>query len=302
MKKPLTLVAPVAARGLSPAAIGDLKRFGTFAMLVLVMMTLKLQADPAETLPGSWQLTWSDEFKQPDGSKPDPAKWGYDIGGGGYGNNEMEFYTDRTNNVRVEDGKLIIEAQQENYSGKHYTSGRILTQGKFSWTYGLFEARIKIPRGQGIWPAFWMLGTGISSNSWPDCGEIDIMENIGREPGTVHGTVHGPGYSGAHGIGKPVSLPDKVVVADDFHIFAVDCEPGSVSWFLDGKKYFSITPSSLPENSRWVFDQPKFLLLNLAIGGYWPGYPDATSTYPQRMVVDYVRVYQKSPVASPLAY
>ena len=266
-------------------------------MLVMTLLPLKLHADPAEGLPGSWQLVWSDEFKQPDGTKPDPAKWGYDTGGNGFGNNEKEYYTDRTNNVRVEDGKLVIEAQKENFSGRHYTSGRILTQGKYSWTYGIFEARIKIPRGQGIWPAFWMLGTGISSNSWPDCGEIDIMENIGREPGKVHGTVHGPGYSGSHGIGKPVSLPDHAVVADDFHIFAVDCEPGSVTWFLDGRKYFSITPASLPQGTAWVFDKPKFLLLNLAVGGDWPGDPDRTSTYPQRMVVEYVRVYQKTLLA-----
>jgi beta-glucanase (GH16 family) len=298
MKKNSTSVAAIPAHGLIPADAMDPIIFFALTMLVLAMTTLRLHADPAEALPGSWQLAWSDEFKQPDGSKPDPSKWGYDTGGTGYGNNEMEFYTDRTNNVRIENGKLIIEADQEDYSGKHYTSGRILTQGKYSWTSGIFEARIRIPRGQGIWPAFWMLGTSISSNSWPDCGEIDIMENIGREPGTVHGTVHGPGYSGAHGIGRPVSLPDNDVVADDFHIFAVDCEPGTITWFMDGKKYFSITPASLPENTHWVFDQPKFVLLNLAVGGFWPGYPDTTSTYPQRLVVDYVRVYQKSPLAS----
>lgn len=286
----------------SPAAARDSLFVLGLVILAMAMTLSKLRADPAETLPGSWELAWSDEFNQPDGSRPDPAKWGYDLGGGGWGNNERECYTDRTNNVRIEDGKLIIEARRENFDGKPYTSGRILTRGKGSWTYGLFEARIKIPRGQGIWPAFWMLGTGISSNSWPNCGEIDIMENIGREPGTVHGTVHGPGYSGDHGIGKPVTLPDNAVVADDFHIFAVDCEPGSVTWFMDGRKYFSITPASLPENTRWVFDQPKFLLLNLAVGGYWPGYPDATSTYPQRMEVDYVRVYQKSPIASRVTY
>jgi len=280
-----------------PAATFEVAVLFGVTMLIMALLPLKLHADPAEALPGSWQMVWSDEFNQPDGSKPDPTKWGYDTGGNGYGNNEKEYYTDRTNNVRIEDGKLVIEALRQDFSGKHYTSGRILTQGKYSWTYGIFEARIKIPRGQGIWPAFWMLGTSINSDSWPDCGEIDIMENIGREPGTVHGTVHGPGYSGAHGIGGPVSLADNAVVADNFHIFAVDCEPGSVTWFMDGKKYFSITPASLPQGTRWVFDKPKFLLLNLAVGGFWPGYPDATSTYPQRMVVDYVRVYQKSLLA-----
>jgi beta-glucanase (GH16 family) len=267
------------------------------ALLLAAMLSLKLHGQPAESLPGDWQLTWTDEFSQPDGTSPDASKWGFETGGNGWGNNEMEFYTTRTNNVRIEAGKLIIEAVKENYQDKNFTSGRLSTQGKSSWTYGLFEARIKIPRGQGIWPAFWMLGTSIVSNSWPKCGEIDIMENIGREPGTIHGTVHGPGYSGEHGIGKPVSLPDNAVVADDFHIFAVDCEPGSITWFMDGKKYFAITSASLPPNTQWVFDKPKYLMLNLAVGGFWPGYPDQTSTYPQRMEVDYVRVYQKSLLA-----
>jgi beta-glucanase (GH16 family) len=297
MKQDPLRAAAASPRDLFPSAPADLMILFVLTTLLMAMMTLRLHADPVEGLPGSWQLAWSDEFKQPDGTKPDPTKWRYDTGGNGFGNNEREYYTDRTNNVRIENGQLIIEARSEQFHGKHYTSGRILTNGKFSATYGLFEARIKIPRGQGIWPAFWMMGTSISSNSWPNCGEIDIMENIGREPGTVHGTVHGPGYSGDHGIGKPVSLPDNAVVADNFHVFAVDCEPGSVTWFMDGKKYFSITPASLPQGAAWVFDKPKFVLLNLAVGGYWPGYPDATSSYPQRMVVDYVRVYQKSLLA-----
>jgi beta-glucanase (GH16 family) len=280
-----------------PGVTEKVSAYFLLTLLLAAMLSLKLHAQPAESLPGDWQLAWSDEFTQPDGSSPDPAKWGFETGGNGWGNNELEFYTDRTNNVRIEDGKLVLEAVKEKYQDKNFTSGRILTQGKWSWTYGLVEARIKIPRGRGIWPAFWMLGTSITSNSWPNCGEIDIMENIGREPGTIHGTVHGPGYSGAHGIGKPVSLPDGAAVADDFHVFAMDCEPGSVTWFMDGKKYFSITPANLPPNTKWVFDKPKYLLFNLAVGGMWPGYPDATSTYPQRLVVDYVRIYQKSLLA-----
>jgi beta-glucanase (GH16 family) len=244
--------------------------------------------------PGGWRLVWSDEFDQPEGSSPDPAKWGYDIGGNGWGNKELEYYTSRTNNVRIEDGKLVIEARQEPFNGKSITSARLLTKGKWSWTYGRVEARIKIPRGQGVWPAFWMLGTNIGTVGWPACGEIDIMENIGREPGTAHGTVHGPGYSGDSGIGGPVTLPGGATVADGFHVFAIECEPERIAWFMDGRQYFSITLASLPKNTRWVFNQPKFLLLNLAIGGAWPGYPDATSTFPQRMIVDYVRVYEKS--------
>ncbi len=245
--------------------------------------------------PTGWQLVWSDEYDQPDGSAPDPGKWGYDTGGGGWGNNELEYYRTRTNNARIEDGKLVIEARKEDFGNRHYTSARLLTAGRFSQTYGRFEARIKIPRGQGIWPAFWLLGTNISSVNWPACGEIDIMENIGKEPDTVHGTVHGPGYSGANGIGGPVGLTNGAAVSDDFHVFAVVCEPERVSWFMDDRQYFSVTPSDLPAGGRWVFNEPKFIILNLAVGGNWPGNPDSTSTFPQRMLVDYVRVYERSP-------
>ena len=153
---------------------------------------------------------------------------------------------------------------------------------------------MKIPRGQGIWPAFWMLGTNIASVSWPACGEIDIMENIGKEPGTVHGTVHGPGYSGDAGIGGPSTLPGGAALADDFHVYAIEWETNRIRWFLDRQVYFTLTPANLPAGKEWVFNQPHFLLLNLAVGGGWPGYPDATTTFPQRITVDYVRVYSKT--------
>jgi beta-glucanase (GH16 family) len=243
-------------------------------------------------------LVWSDEFNGPDGSVPDAANWSYSVGGHGWGNNELEHYTDRTNNVRIEDGRLVIEAREEIGDGKtNITSGRLLTKGKWSWRYGRFEARIKIPRGQGIWPAFWLLSTNIDSVGWPACGEVDIMENIGKEPGTVHGTVHGPGYSAAHGIGGPFTLPDGAAFADDFHVFAVECQPDHITWFVDDKPYFQVTPDSLPKGRKWVFNEPKYVLLNLAVGGYWPGYPDGTTVFPQRMLVDYVRVYEET--ASP---
>jgi len=161
------------------------------AKLAALMFCLALPAflSLAEATTG-WTLVWSDEFNQPDGSSPDATKWTYDTGGGGWGNNELEYYTSRTNNARIAGGMLVIEADKENYQGSSYTSARLKTQGKWSWRYGRMEARIKIPRGQGMWPAFWMLGTNITSVGWPTCGEIDIMENIGKEPGTVHGTVH----------------------------------------------------------------------------------------------------------------
>jgi beta-glucanase (GH16 family) len=250
---------------------------------------------PGESL----RLVWSDEFQQPDGSAPDPAKWGYDTGGSGWGNNELEYYTSRTNNARIEDGKLVIEARKENYDGRNITSARLLTKGKWSGTYGRIEACIKIPRGQGMWPAFWMLGTNIASANWPACGEIDIMENIGKEPGTVHGTVHGPqsgrDYNGGIGVGWPVKLPDGAAFANDFHLYAVEWTTNRIDWLLDGNKYFEVTPANLPKDAKWVFNQPQFLLLNLAVGGGWPGNPDATTTFPQRMIVKYVRVYEKTP-------
>jgi len=245
---------------------------------------------PAQTIPG-WSLVWSDEFTQADGSAPDPAKWGYDVGGNGWGNNELEYYTSsRTNNARIEGGQLVIEARQESFGGKNFTSARLLTKGKWAWTYGRIEARIKIPRGQGLWPAFWMLGANIDSVSWPTCGEIDIMENIGVETNKVHGTIHGPGYSGGNGIGGPMTLPGAAF-ADDFHVYAVVWETNRIRWYVDGQQFFSVTPASLPGATTWVFTQPQFLILNVAVGGNWPGNPDGTTVFPQRMTVDYVRVY-----------
>jgi beta-glucanase (GH16 family) len=251
-----------------------------------------------------WQLVWSDEFNQADGSSPDPTKWGFDIGGGGYGNNELESYTSRTNNARIQGGQLVIEADQENYTGpdnipRNYTSARMLTKGKWSWTYGRMEARIKLPRGQGIWPAFWMLGANINTTPWPGCGEIDIMENIGKtnnnEQARVYGTIHGPqsggDYNGGAGVGGNYTLPGGAALGDNFHIFAVEWTTNQFKWYLDNVQYFTATPASLPSGGTWPFTQPQFILLNLAVGGNWPGNPDGTTVFPQQMLVDYVRVY-----------
>jgi len=249
--------------------------------------------------PVGWTLIWSDEFSQPNGSAPASSNWVYDIGASGWGNNEWQYYTSRTNNSRIEDGHLVIEARQENFASSSYTSARLKTQGKWSWRYGRIEARIKIPRGQGIWPAFWMLGTNIASAGWPSCGEIDILENIGKEPTIVHGTIHGPGYSGGNAVGGPYSLANNAPFADDFHVYAVEWTTNSIQWFVDGQQYFSVTPASLPTGAAWVFTDPQFLILNLAVGGNWPGYPDATTVFPQRMTVDYVRVYAPAALTSP---
>jgi len=260
-----------------------------FGILLLCCAGFSLRAT-AQSIPG-WTLVWSDEFTQPDGSAPDSTKWGYEIGGGGWGNNELEYYTSRTNNARIESGQLVIEARAESYMTRNYTSARLLTKGKWSWTYGRIEARVKVPRGQGMWPAFWMLGANVEAAGWPTCGEIDIMENIGSEPSKVHGTVHGPGYSGANGIGGPYTLAGGAAFADDFHVFAIEWETNRIRWYVDSQLYFTVTPTNLPKGAQWVFSQPQFLLLNVAVGGNWPGNPNGTTTFPQRMIVDYVRVY-----------
>lgn len=252
----------------------------------------------AQALPG-WNLVWSDEFSQADNSTPDPAKWGYDIGGNGWGNNELQYYTSRSENVRTEGGNLVIEARAENYGGRNYTSARLLTKDKVSWTYGRIEARIKIPRGQGIWPAFWMLGTNIDAVGWPNCGEIDIMENIGSALSRVHGTVHGPGYAGGAGIGGSYVLPGGASLADEFHVYAIEWEEDRIRWFIDGQQYFALTPANLPAGRAWVFNAPQFLILNVAVGGNWPGNPDTSTVFPQRMTVDYVRVYEADPGGDP---
>ncbi|MEV4138327.1 family 16 glycosylhydrolase [Dactylosporangium sp. NPDC049742] len=241
-------------------------------------------------------LTWSDEFDGAAGSAPNGSKWKYDVGGGGWGNNEQQYYTTSTSNAALNGaGQLVITARRENpanyqchYGTCQYTSARLLTADRFTQAYGRFEARMKLPRGQGIWPAFWMLGADIGSNPWPNSGEIDIMENIGKEPNTVHGTIHGPGYSGAEGIGAGYTI--GAPFADAFHTFSVEWEPNVLRWYVDGNLYQTRTPADLG-GDRWVFDHPFFMLLNLAVGGYWPGYPDGTTQFPQTLTVDYVRVY-----------
>lgn len=234
-----------------------------------------------------WILVWHDEF---DGQTIDSRNWTFDIGGHGWGNNEWQFYTDRPENAYIEEGALIIEARQEEYLQRNYTSARLKTQGLYAWTYGRIEARMQLPYGNGIWPAFWMLGTDISSTGWPACGEIDIMEHIGRDPNRIYGTVHGPGYSGGNGIGGHISLPTGTLSAD-FHTYAIEWDPAEIRWYVDEEPYFRVTPADLP--GEWVYDHPFFIIINLAVGGNWPGYPDETTTFPQTLRVDYVRVYQR---------
>lgn len=269
-----------------------------FVVVVTVRASLVAQSAP-NLAPAGWTLTWSDEFNGPNGSGVDPSKWVVETGGNGWGNQELEYYTNRPQNAYEQDGDLVIKVLQEKYKGpdgvtRDYTSARLKTLGKFEQTYGRFEARIKIPRGQGIWPAFWMLGSDIDKPGWPACGEIDIMENIGKEPSIVHATIHGPGYSGAHGIGAPFGLTDGSKMADDFHVYAVEWEPNVLRFYVDEHLYATRTPAALPKGTKWVYDHPFFLLLNVAVGGGWPGSPDTSTIFPQEMLVDYVRVYRRA--------
>jgi beta-glucanase (GH16 family) len=177
------------------------------------------------------------------------------------------------------------------YGPCQYTSARLLTNKRFEIAYGRVEARIKVAKGTGLWSAFWMLGTNLDQVGWPQGGEIDIMENIGREPNIVHGTVHGPGYSGGSGIGGGYTLPEGIF-ADEFYTFTVEWEPDAIRWYIDGTQYLTVTVDDIPGGAEWVFDHPFFIIMNVAVGGYWPGYPDPTTVFPQTLQVDYVRVYQ----------
>lgn len=245
---------------------------------------------PLPPSPPAWVLTWHDDFEAPDGSPPSPRRWVYDLGDHGFGNHEWQSYTDRTRNIRQEAGCLVVEAHHD---GAGYTSARIKTQGLFQQTYGRLEARIRLPAGQGMWPAFWALGDDIASVDWPDCGEIDVMENIGREPDQIHGTLHGPGYCGAQGISGAYRLPSGQFFYQDFHVYSSEWNDREIAFQVDGQTYHRVRRQDLPSGAPWVFDHPFFLILNLAVGGDWPGPPDASTVFPQRMLVDWVRVYRR---------
>jgi beta-glucanase (GH16 family) len=246
------------------------------------------------SVPG-WTLVWSDEFNAAAGTGADTTKWNLVNKGDGFGNNELQFYTNRPENAYHDgNGFLVIKAMRETYMGRQYTSARLESNGgKFQRTYGRFESRMQLPRGQGIWPAFWMLGNNIGSAGWPTCGEIDIMENIGREPSIVHGTLHGPGYSGGSPLTSAYTLPSGARFADGFHVFAVEWELNVVRWYMDDVHYATKGPADTPSGARWVYDHPFYLLLNVAVGGNWPGAPDSTTVFPQTLTVDYVRVYSR---------
>lgn len=259
--------------------------------LLLLTATLSL----AQEAPGGWKPAWSDEFN---GKEIDFSKWAAEENGHGGGNGELQYYVDRPENIRIENGHLVIEARKEKFNAagveKEYTSGRLRTKRRASWLYGRFEIRAKLPQGRGIWPAIWMLPEKDIYGGWAASGEIDIMELVGHEPGKVHGTLHhGAGWPKNVHTGAPFSL-GKGSFADDFHVFAIEWEKGEIRWYVDGKLYQTQTKwSSTGGEFPAPFDQPFHLILNLAVGGAWPGPPDASTVFPQRMTVDYVRVYQK---------
>ena len=236
-----------------------------------------------------WELAWHDEF---DGKTINRSDWTFDLGGGGWGNGEAQVYTDLPQNARQEEGLLVIEAKKESneQGGFEFTSARLKTQGLKTFQYGRIEARLKVPAGAGFWPAFWMLGSNIDQVGWPDSGEIDIMEYVGKEPNLIMGTLHGPGYSGALGLTSR-SVQDYPI-ADEFHTYAIEWNQDQISWFYDDVEYHTLTRSDVGEE-RWVFDQPFFLILNLAVGGTLGGFISQDTVFPANVYADYVRVYQK---------
>ena len=262
------------------------------ALLGVVIAQIEI---PASSLGGreGWTLSFQDEFSGPYGTAVDPTKWGFDQGGNGWGNQELQSYTNTRHNAMMDgSGRLMIRARAEP-EGAPYTSARLNTRGIFAQAYGRFEARMRVPAGQGLWPAFWLLGANLGEVGWPSAGEIDIMETIGREPTLAHGTIHGPGFSGGNAVGASVSLPNNAAFADDFHTFAIEWQENEIRWYLDDVLFQTRGPKDLPVGTRWVFDQPMFMVLNLAVGGQWPGRPDEGTVFPANLLIDYVRVYQK---------
>ncbi|MCY0911242.1 carbohydrate-binding protein [Massilia antarctica] len=235
--------------------------------------------------PDGWTLAWADEFN---GTSLDNSKWNIEVNGDGGGNNELQYYTARAENIRVTGGELVIEARKEAYMGKQYTSGRITTQNKVSWQYGRIEARMKIPTGKGTWPAFWMLGNSISSAGWPASGEIDIMEHINSEALT-HGTIH---WSDQNNNYANYGGPSGNVDFSQYHVYAVEWDASAIRWYVDGNKFHEVNIAG-GINGTSEFHAPFFLLFNLAVGGNWPGSPDGSTAFPNKMQVDYVRVYRK---------
>jgi beta-glucanase (GH16 family) len=245
----------------------------------------------------AWELVWSDEFDGPAGGAPDPARWTAEVGGHGWGNQELQHYTDARDNVALDGaGHLAITARRQTHEARAFTSGRLTTRRKFQQAYGRFEARLKLPTGKGLWPAFWMLGADLDSGvRWPDCGEIDIVEGRGAQPWRVSGAVHGPGYSAGNARIAEYVTADRRDLTAEFHVYAVEWDPEEIRFFVDDRRYHSVRPGVLPGGAPWVFDHPFFLILNVAVGGSFGGPPDDTTPFPQALLADHVRAYRRAP-------
>jgi beta-glucanase (GH16 family) len=274
--------------------------------LVVAVVAVAALAVPHPARAQTWTLVWSDEFNGPNGAAPDPAKWRYDTGGGGFGNNELQVYcapgsntapcsAANTNIFQNGAGQLVIRARN---SGGTWTSGRMKTQGVAQWQYGRIEARMRLPIGAGLWPAFWMLGTDITSVGWPQCGEQDIMEWVPQYgPSTTSSALHGPGYSGGNSRGGSFTFPGGGRVDDgNYHVYGVTWSANQVQFYRDNpaQPFITLTPASIPAGAQWVYNHPFFLIMNLAIGGNFPGPPNASTPNPAQVLVDWVRVYQAS--------
>ncbi|MEQ8713325.1 MAG: glycoside hydrolase family 16 protein [Cyclobacteriaceae bacterium] len=258
-------------------------------LFLLVMISgIALSCDNAEELNRSYTLEWEDDFEGPAGELPNPNDWNYDLGGGGFGNNELQVYTNNPENVSKDgNGNLVITAIR---NGNNFTSARIKTQDKFERTYGRFEARLKTPYGPGVWPAFWLLGDGVDDPAigWPQTGEIDIMELRGQEPSKIAGSVHGPGYSAGNAVTSDFEL-ENARFDTEYHVFAVDWGPDFIDFFVDDNLYQRITPGDVP--GEWVFDHNFFIIFNIAVGGNYVGFPSPDTPFPQKMTIDYIRFY-----------
>lgn len=261
------------------------------SLAIIVIPMIGCNTDDSQTIANFTELTKADEFDTE--GAPNSDLWSFDIGtgpnGDGWGNQELQYYTDRSQNVTVQNGFLLITARQESFEGSGYTSARLVTKDKFDQQYGRFEARMRLPYGKGIWPAFWMLGADIDDTPWPAAGEIDIMEYRGADPTKIEGTVHGPGYSGGESIGQSFELTNDRFDTG-FHVFGIEWGPSYVNYYVDDVLYNRITPADVP--GEWVFDKPFYILINLAIGGSFGGAPNEETVFPQTMLVDYVRAYK----------
>jgi beta-glucanase (GH16 family) len=261
-------------------------------MRAAIVVALALAGCARGDAPADWHLVWSDEFDGPAGARPDATRWSLEVGGDGWGNQELQFHTGE-NAALDGGGNLVITARREAMGARAFTSARLSTRGKLEQAFGRFEARLLLPAGKGLWPAFWMMGTDVGQVGWPGCGEIDIMEGRGAQPWRVSSALHGPGYSAGNALIAPYETPDMSRLTGDFHLFAVEWDKDELRFFVDDHRYHTARASRLPPAARWVFDHPFFLILDLAVGGNFGGPPDETTPFPSVLVADYVRVYSR---------